>query len=143
MKLTAKARYAARILLELALHQTDIPIPTAQLSKETEVSVQFIEQIMRPLKKDGLVTSVRGANGGHLLGMPPAEISLGAIIRAVSGPINIASCLECEDNCKRIASCLTRTAWERASRAIEKELDSITLQELIDSPEAGGIPSMK
>lgn len=143
MKLTAKSRYAARILLELALQESDTPIPTAMLSKQTEVSVQFIEQIMRPLKKAELVNSVRGANGGHMLAKAAAEISLGDIIRAVAGPINIANCLDCEDSCNRTASCLTRSAWHRASRAIEKELDSISLQELINSPECTPIPDMQ
>lgn len=136
MKLTAKSRYAARILLDLALQAPDTPTATAQLSKNTDVSAQFIEQIMRPLKKAGLIKSVRGANGGHMLARTPADISLGDIIRAVSGPINIASCLETEGKCNRIDSCLTRTAWQRASQAIERELNSINLQELVDSPEA-------
>ncbi len=143
MKLTAKERYAARILLDLAQQNPDSPIPTALLSKNTDVSVQFIEQIMRPLKKANLIKSVRGVSGGHMLAKLPAEISLGDIIRAVSGPINIANCLEMGDKCTRVDSCLTRTAWQRASRAIEKELDSISLEELITSPEETTIPSIK
>ncbi len=136
MKLTAKSRYAARILLELALQKAETPIPTALLSKNTEVSIQFIEQIMRPLKKAGLVKSVRGASGGHMLAKPPIKISMGDVVRAVSGPINIASCLECEDQCNRTATCLTRSVWHRASRAVERELDSITLEELVNSQDA-------
>lgn len=143
MKLTAKSRYAARILLDLAMQAPDIPTSTAEISKSTDVSPQFIEQIMRPLKKAGLIKSIRGVSGGHLLNRPPAEISLGDIIRAVSGPINIASCLENDDECNRIDSCLTRSAWKRASQAIEKELDSITLQELTTSPKATIIAPME
>lgn len=133
MKLTAKSRYATRILLDLALKGSQEPTSTAELSKATEVSVQFIEQIMRPLKKAGLIVSVRGAGGGHMLAKPPAEVTIGDIVRAVAGPITIASCLEPDETCTKADTCLTRTVWQRASKAMERELDSITIDELVKS----------
>lgn len=106
---------------------------TGVLSEQTGITVQFIEQIIRPLKKAGMIASVRGATGGHLLDMDPAAITLGEIIRTMEGPINIADCLECESNCKRSGDCRTRSVWERASRAMEQELDSITVADLMDT----------
>jgi len=136
MKLSARSRYAARLLLELAMHKTDTPVSTPLLSENTGITVQFIEQIIRPLKKAGMVTSVRGAAGGHMLTKSPTQITLGQIVRATEGAINIATCLDCDDECDRSTDCLTRSAWERASRAMEQELDSITLAELMtpDNP---------
>ncbi|CCH47308.1 RrF2 family transcriptional regulator [Pseudodesulfovibrio piezophilus] len=135
MKLSARSRYAARLLLDLAMHEADKPIRTALLSENTGITVQFIEQIIRPLKKAGLIKSVRGAAGGHILDKDPAHITLGEIVRTMEGAINIANCLECETKCERSQACRTRSVWERASRAMEQELDSITLAELLESPE--------
>ena len=67
MKLSARSRYAARILLELARHKAGTPMSAAVLSQHTGVSVQFVEQILKPLKQKGLTNSVRGAAGGHRL----------------------------------------------------------------------------
>lgn len=132
MKLSARSRYAARLLLELAMHEPDTPVRTALLSENTGITVQFIEQIIRPLKKAGLIKSVRGAAGGHILDKNPANITLGEIVRTTEGAINIANCLDCDSNCERSDACRTRSVWERASRAMEQELDSITLSELMD-----------
>ena len=65
MKLSARSRYASRILLELAKHNGSAPMSAAVLSQHTGVSVQFVEQILKPLKQHGLTKSVRGAAGGH------------------------------------------------------------------------------
>ena len=141
MKLSARSRYAARLLLDLAMHEPNKPVRTALLSKNTGITVQFIEQIIRPLKKVDLIRSVRGAAGGHYLNKPPSEITLGEIVRATEGPISITNCIDCEDKCERSESCRTRSVWERASRAMEKELDSITLAELMNS--ADDCPNME
>ncbi|MDC0335496.1 Rrf2 family transcriptional regulator [Pseudodesulfovibrio sp.] len=140
MKLSARSRYAARLLLDLTMHEADKPIRTALLSENTGITVQFIEQIIRPLKKAGLIKSVRGAAGGHMLNKAPANITLGEIVRIMEGSINLANCLDCDSNCERSDDCRTRSVWERASRAMEQELDSITLAELMDSP--SDCPSM-
>ncbi|MGL1862020.1 MAG: Rrf2 family transcriptional regulator [Pseudodesulfovibrio sp.] len=140
MKLSARSRYAARLLLDLGMHEAGKPVRATLLSENTGVTVQFIEQIIRPLKKAGLVKSVRGAAGGHMLDKPAADITLGEIVRVMEGAINIVNCLDPDSKCERSDDCRTRSVWERASRAMEKELDSITLAELIDTPD--GCPSM-
>ncbi len=134
MKLSARTRYAARLLIDLAMQKTDRPIKTALLSKHTGISVQFIDQIFRPLKKASLIKSIRGAAGGHILSKDPADITLGQIVRIMEGDTNIAQCLESRSKCDRSIECKTRRAWQRASRAMEAELDSITLAELLNDP---------
>jgi Rrf2 family protein len=135
MKLSARSRYAARLLLTLAIHEENAPVSTNSLAELTGISAQFIEQIIRPLKQAGFITSTRGAAGGHRLGTSPAEITLGGIVRTIEGSTNIASCLDCETVCERSDDCLTRSAWERASRAMERELDAITLSALMPNGE--------
>lgn len=131
MKLSARARYAARILLDLAIHDSESPVRTAKLSEHTEITVQFIEQIIRPLKKEGLIRSVRGANGGHILDASPDDITMGQIVRIMEGGINLTNCCSDPETCDRAETCRTRNAWVSASRALERELDNITLSDLM------------
>lgn len=138
MKLSARSRYATRLLLDLALRETDQPLRTTLLSESTGITVQFIEQILRPLKKAGYITSVRGASGGHILDTDPANITVGDVVRIMEGGISLTDCVTDEGLCNRSTICLTRKVWQRASRVLEKELDSITLADLMDNPD--GLP---
>lgn len=135
MKLSARSRYATRLLLDLALRQTDMPQCTTVLSESTGISAQFIEQIIRPLKKEGLITSVRGAAGGHILDKDPAEITVGDVVRIMEGGIRLTDCINDDGLCERTPVCRTRQVWQRASKVLEEELDSITLADLMESPE--------
>ncbi|BBD06737.1 RrF2 family transcriptional regulator [Desulfovibrio ferrophilus] len=135
MKLSARTRYAARLLLDLALHEENKPRKASQLSESTDVSVQFIEQIFKPLKQAGFIRSVRGANGGHLLNAAPETITLGGIYRAMEGSFTLADCCDDPKSCERATDCPTRSAWARISDALEKEMDAITLEELMHNPE--------
>lgn len=132
MKLSARARYAARLLLDLAPSDEGSPVRATTLSANTGISVQFIEQIIRPLKKAGLIDSVRGASGGYYLKANPQEITLGQVVRIMEGGISLADCCADPETCGRSQDCKTRSVWARASRALEEELDSIPLTELLD-----------
>ena len=135
MKLSARSRYATRLLLDLALSQTDdSPRRTTLLSEATGITVQFIEQILRPLKQAGLVVSVRGAAGGHILNRDPAEITVGEIVRIMEGGVKLTDCVFDENLCERASTCRTRHVWVRASKVLEQELDSVTLADLMADP---------
>lgn len=132
MKLAAKTRYAARILLTLAMHGTDGPLTTTALSEHTGVTVQFIEQILKSLKRGGLTRSARGAAGGHTLARSPEDITLGDIVRLMEGGIQLTVCCAGEPNsCSRRSNCLTRSAWIKASKALEQSLQETTLATLM------------
>jgi len=134
MKLSARTRYAARLLLDLALNDDRQPRKASQLSESTNVSVQFIEQIFKPLKQAGFIRSVRGASGGHLLAMSPEQITLAGIYRAMEGPLALVDCCDDPATCGRSDSCLTRSAWARISEALEREMEAITLDRLMTDP---------
>lgn len=132
MKLSARSRYASRILLELARHKGISPMSAATLSQHTGVSVQFVEQILKPLKQSGLTKSVRGAAGGHRLARPAEEITLGEVVRLMEGGISLTVCCgEKANDCPRRDGCLTRRAWMQVSHSLQKELDSISLATLL------------
>lgn len=137
MKLSARSRYASRILLELARHREASPMSAATLSQHTGVSIQFVEQILKPLKQHGLTRSVRGASGGHRLARPADSISLGEVIRLMESGIMLTVCCgEKADDCPRKDGCLTRRAWMRVSGILERELDSISLASLLQHGDA-------
>lgn len=132
MKLSARSRYASRILLELARHEEASPMSAATLSQYTGVSVQFVEQILKPLKQSGLTASTRGAAGGHRLARLPDKITLGEVVRLMEGGILLTVCCGDKANeCPRQDGCLTRRAWLKVSRSLERELDAITLADLL------------
>ncbi len=130
MKLSAKSRYASRILLDLALHNEGIPHRVGDIAERTGITVPFIEQIIKPLKHAGMVASKRGASGGHQLNLPPDRITLGDVVRVMEGSVELSACLSDPGLCDRTAVCLTRTAWQRATDAMLRELDTISLAEL-------------
>ena len=137
MKLSARSRYASRILLELAKHREASPMSARTLSRHTGVSVQFVEQILKPLKQNGLTVSVRGAAGGHRLARSADEISLGEVVRLMEGGITLTVCCgEKNKECPRKDGCLTRRAWVHLSTTLEKELDSISLASLLQHDDA-------
>lgn len=127
MKLTARTRYAARVLVALAVHGTGGPLTTTALSRYTDISVQFLEQILKDLRRAGLTASARGAMGGHRLALPPGRITLGAVVRLMEGGIRIAEHCGLDDSSDDRLTCL---GWTRAADAVESALDSITLDDL-------------
>ncbi|MHC1753509.1 RrF2 family transcriptional regulator [Humidesulfovibrio sp.] len=132
MKLSAKARYAVRILLDLAAHDADGPVRTADISQRTGVTARFIEQILKPLKKSGLVRSTRGAAGGYALAEKPEDVSLARVIRTIEGGLSLTRCCENPALCTRSADCRTHRAWLRVTRVMEAELEGISLRALLD-----------
>jgi Rrf2 family protein len=132
MKLSAKARYAVRILLDLAMHQGQGPVRTSDISAHTGVSVRFIEQILKPLKGAELVESTRGASGGYVLAVKPEDISLAAIIRIIEGSLCLTHCCENPKICDRSPTCRSHRAWVRVSQIMESELEAISIKDLQD-----------
>lgn len=88
MKLSAKTRYAARILLYLAKYGIERPISSSKLATQTGISSQFIEQILRQLRLAGITGSIRGARGGHVLLRKPEDLTFGCIVKLMEGVLN-------------------------------------------------------
>lgn len=141
MKISARSRYATRILIDLAMNDDDAPVRTTYISERTGITVQFIEQILKPLRQAELVVSKRGATGGYHLNKPATEISLGEIVRVMEGSLSVTDCCDDADLCTRADICLTRDAWKRISTALANALDSIKLSDIIDGlpPQCEGL----
>ena len=134
MKLSARSRYAIRLLLELAQQKDILPISAAMLSQQTGISTQFVEQILKPLRERGFTASIRGAAGGHTLACSVEEIFLGEVVRLMEGNIDVSVCFgEKANDCPQQGRCATSRIWGQISSKMERELDSVSLAELLSS----------
>ena len=132
MKLSTRSRYGARILVDLARNHGRGPVQIGEISKRQDISVKYLEQLIRPLKQAKLVTSVRGPKGGHLLAKKPKEITLGQIVRLFEGQSELVECISNPEKCSMSDDCQVRLAWGDATRVLYEKLDSTTIADLVE-----------
>jgi Rrf2 family protein len=132
MKMSTKGRYAVRILLGIARYQKNGPVSKKVIAGEECISADYIEQIIVPLKNEGLVMGLRGVKGGFVLAKDPAKITVFDILRASEGDMTIVDCArnKCEGRDKTI--CVTKPVWEGAASVLEAYFSKITLKNLLD-----------
>jgi Rrf2 family protein len=133
MKLSTRSRYGARILVDLARNKDQGPVRIGEISKRQDISVKYLEQLIRPLKKANLVTSVRGPKGGHLLAEKPQNISLGQVVRLFEGQSDLVKCVSFPEKCAMSDDCQVRLAWHDATRVLYEKLDSTNISDLLDA----------
>lgn len=134
MKVSTKGRYALRLMVDLGIHGgQDKYISLKDISARQNISIKYLEQIVTPLHRAGLVRSIRGAQGGYRLSRDPERYSVGEILRAIEGSFAPIACLETEVNeCERYHHCPTVGFWEGMYRVITEYVDGVTLQQLVD-----------
>lgn len=138
MKLTTKGRYAVTALLDLALHDGDGPVCLSEIAARQDISLPYLEQLFTRLRRRGLVASTRGPGGGYNLGRSPAEIRVADIISAVDESFDATRCGG-ERDCHGGKSCLTHELWENLSREVHRFLQSVSLQQLMQSEAVRGV----
>lgn len=131
MRLTTKGRYAVTAMLDLAIYGGDQPTKLADIAERQSISLAYLEQLFSAIRKQGLVFSTRGANGGYSLGLLPQDISVADIVAAVDEPVNATRCGGTE-SCKNSGRCLTHDLWSDLTQQIHRFLDGVTLQQLMD-----------
>jgi Rrf2 family transcriptional regulator, iron-sulfur cluster assembly transcription factor len=89
VKLSNKGRYALRALFDIAFFNEGRPTQVKDIAERQGIPPRFLEQIFQDLKRAGLVGSKRGPQGGYSLLRPPAEISLGDVLRVTEGPVTL------------------------------------------------------
>jgi len=85
--ISTKGRYGVRAMFELALQSDGAPVSIKSIAERQSISETYLEQLFQKLRQAGLLTSLRGAQGGYLLAKPPGEISVGDILKALEGPL--------------------------------------------------------
>lgn len=132
MKMSTKGRYAVRILLSIARYQQNGPVPKKIIAEEEMISADYIEQIIVPLKNEGLVTGIRGVKGGFRLTRDPSKITIYEILRASEGDVKLVDCenMDCQGRDKN--KCAARPVWEGAFKVLKEYFSKITLRDLLD-----------
>ena len=134
MKLSTRGEYGVRVMLELAACHGTGPVPLAQIARNEDISLAYLEQLISVLRKQGMVESVRGAKGGYVLAQPPDRVRVGDIVRVLEGPIEPVMCVaqgEGSPACERQTQCAARAVWERLRDSMVETLDSVTLADLL------------
>lgn len=130
MKLITQVRYGIRILLDLAMHQSDDVVQMSDIAARQNISLKYLEQLIRPFKEAGFVESRRGRNGGHCLAKNPEEITLAQIIKVFEKPNDSYEPLNDTSSYSEYQDSLIRDAWDEAMEAFYNRLEKVTLSDL-------------
>ena len=130
--LTRKGKYGLKAMIALAKEHGGGPVLIGDLAEQEAIPKKFLENILLALKHRGLVQSRKGPNGGYQLGRPPAEISVGEIVRALDGPLALVSCVSqtayapCSE-CVTERDCAVRRVFQQVRDETAEILDGTTL----------------
>jgi Rrf2 family cysteine metabolism transcriptional repressor len=131
MKLSTRARYGTRILLELSLHWGEAPVLLRDIARRQQIPLSYLQQLIRPLIKAGIIKTTRGARGGASLLKPPKEIILSEVIKLLEGSITPVACVDNPELYPRSQTCVTHDIWAEVKEAIDGVLESTTFDDLV------------
>jgi Rrf2 family iron-sulfur cluster assembly transcriptional regulator len=132
MRLTTKGRYGMRMVLDIAQHEKSGPVTMAETSLRQDISAKYLERLVGELQRAGIVRSLRGREGGHLLALAPEKITVGDVVRVLEGDSAQLACSNNRLSCPRSVHCLTRGIWVAADQAMFEKLDSITVRDILE-----------
>lgn len=132
MKISTRGRYALRLMLDLALNESEQNVTIKSVSERQDISNKYLEQIITVLSRAGFVKSLRGSQGGYKLSRRPEEYTVGEILRLIEGSLAPVACMENDPNlCPRCDQCATIEIWKRVDEAVSNVVDNITLADLV------------
>lgn len=133
MKLSTKGRYGLQAMVDLGVYSKDKYVSLKSIAERLSISENYLEQLISILKKNHLVVSVRGAQGGYKLAKAPNEMTIGEILRALEGSLAPTECTGENSvfHCQNNHPCVTRVVWERIRDSINEVVDNITLDQLM------------
>ena len=137
MLVSTRGRYALRILIDMAEHQTGEYIPLKEVAQRQDISEKYLESIVKTLVKAGILVGLRGKGGGYRLYGAPDQVTVGHVLRLTEGSLAPVSCLEeGAPLCGRMADCRTLHMWQGLGETIRQYLDSYTIADLmwVDTP---------
>ena len=132
MKISTKGRYGLMAMFQLALEHGNGPITLKSIALEQNISDSYLEQLFSILRKDKLLESVRGAQGGYMLSRHPDEITVGQILRSLEGDLAPAECTRDTNECINEENCASKLVFVKIKESIDEVIDSITLKDMID-----------
>lgn len=132
MIVSTKGRYALRVMIDLAEHQTDGFIPLKEIAARQEISEKYLESILKNLVQSNFLTGLRGKGGGYRLTRSPDQYTVGSILRLTEGSMAPVACLgDSPSQCSRMTICRTLPMWKKLDDMIHDYFDGITIADLM------------
>ena len=129
--ISTKGRYALRVMLDLAEHAADAPVPLKDIAERQEISKKYLEIIVKDLVKGKLIKGASGKGGGYSLCRAPQEYSVGEIIELTEGSLSAVACLAADaEVCPRAGSCRTLPLWREYDKMVHDFFRSKKLTDL-------------
>lgn len=131
MKLSTRTRYGVRLMVALALNYGQNPVFLKNIAKDENISEKYLSLIIIPLRRIGLVNSIRGAHGGYNLAKKPSQITMKEIVDVLEGDCSLVDCVNNPSTCPRVPICATHDIWAMIGGKISETLSLITLDMLV------------
>ncbi len=135
MRISMKADYGIRAMVDLARHYGQGPVQTSEIAARQFIPEPYLDQLLTVLRKAGLIRSIRGPQGGHMLMRPPSQITMGEVITALEGNISVLDCLDDMGTCQLSERCGQRSIWQEIRTMTRRILESVTIQDLLEREE--------
>ncbi len=133
MMISTKGRYALRVMIDLAGHDSDEYVSLKGISERQKISMKYLEAIVAVLNKAGFLQSLRGKDGGYRLARRPREYTVGSVLKLTEGSLAPVACLEgCDTVCQSSDGCITLPLWQKLDGIIDDYLESVTLEDLLN-----------
>lgn len=132
MRVSTKGRYGVRALVDIAMHLHESPVVLRDVARRQQISLHYLEQIFVRLRAADLVNSTRGAQGGFTLARPPDDIKLSEVVHVLEGSVAPARCVDDPASCERSNTCAFRDLWTEMGAAMNRVLESASLQDLAE-----------
>ena len=137
MNVPIRVDYGVRALVDIALHSGGSnAVRSVDTSKRAVIPHPYLAQVLYSLSKAGLVKSVRGPRGGHILAKKPHDIRLSAVMKCLDGSEMLVSCLGYVDFCVHVPGCSQRDVWKKVEDSIFNVLDSVSIGDLAEKTKA-------
>jgi len=132
VKLSTRGRYGIHAMYDLAVHFGDGPQSIKLIAERQAIPEAYLEQLIAVLRREKLVISNRGAQGGYRLAREPREITVGDVLRALEGGLNLVDCLLEEESCGKTCACPSRFVFMKIRDGLNSVVDGITLEDMIN-----------
>ena len=130
--ISTRGRYALRVMLDIASNQQDGYVPMKDVALRQDLSLKYLEQIIPPLTRNGLIVGIQGKGGGYRLTRDPADYKIGEILRLTEKDLAPVECLkDGAPKCERRTTGKTVGFWEGLKDTVNEYLDSSTLRDLL------------
>lgn len=132
MIVSTKGRYALRVMVNLAQHDTNTLVPLKEIAELEHISQKYLESIMTVLSKAGFVDAAHGKGGGYRLNRAPDQYTIGSILKLTEGSLAAVSCTsQGPSACSRSECCQTKPMWDKLDKMIDDFFENITISDLL------------